>query len=73
LNDLSDLTCLLSYSRLKPRAYYFLERQTLNRASNYALVYRCPMRLANSAGVAMARDSGTIRALMTMSPQIATE
>ena len=28
------------------------------------------MRLANSAGEAMARDSGIIRALMTMSPQM---
>ena len=32
-----------------------------------------PMRLANSAGEPMARDSGTMRALITMSPQIAAE
>jgi hypothetical protein len=31
------------------------------------------MRLANSAEEAMARDSGTIKALMTMSPQMAAE
>ena len=31
------------------------------------------MRLANSAGEAMARDSGIMRALMTMSPQMAAE
>jgi hypothetical protein len=31
------------------------------------------MRLANSAGKAMATDSGTMKALMTMSPRMATE
>src|SRR5262249_26298487 len=34
---------------------------------------RRPIRLANSAGEAMARDSGTMRALMIMSPQMARE
>ena len=35
---------------------------------------RClSIRVANAAGEAMARDSGTMRALVTMSPQIATE
>jgi hypothetical protein len=38
-----------------------------------SLVRCCAMRLANSAGEAMARDSGITRALTAMSPQIATE
>jgi hypothetical protein len=31
------------------------------------------MRLARAAGEAIAKDNGTVRALMTMSPQIAAE
>jgi hypothetical protein len=39
----------------------------------YLWSFAAPIRLANAAGEAMARDKGTIRALMTMRPQMPTE
>jgi hypothetical protein len=50
-------------------------RVSSGKRINYSgpLVRRCAIRLAKSAGDAMTKDSGIMRALMTMSPQIATE
>jgi hypothetical protein len=52
-------------------------RRKADAISNGVVAYRCsataPMRLAKAAGEAMARDSGTMNALMTMSPQMPTE
>ena len=68
------------YAGIRRRALDQYKAGTARRVSsgkriNYSgpLVRRCAIRLAKSAGDAMTKDSGIMRALMTMSPQIATE
>ena len=51
----------------------YVDARRLSATKHMGLFQQPAMRLANSAGEAMARDSGTMRALMTMSPQMAAE
>jgi hypothetical protein len=51
----------------------YVDARRLSATKHMGLFQQPAMRLANSAGEAMARDSGTMKALMAMSPQMAAE
>jgi hypothetical protein len=70
-NDWNDLETSKAVELLELSAA--LEQLERTSFLSYRWSATAPMRLAKAAGEAMASDSGTMRALMTMSPQMATE